>query len=97
MHRIEGHLGRLGIPTRRVDDGAIDPGFIHQGNGLTRSERGDLPVGCVTRQACAPRVDLSVNNLHELPPGLLTPSVRNGSRTRWLLLMVSHAATIDPG
>ena len=68
-HRFEGHLGRLGVPTGRVDDGGIDAGFIHQGNGFAGRERGNLPVGCVTRQASAPSVDLSVDNLHELPPG----------------------------
>jgi hypothetical protein len=75
-----------------VDDRTIDTGLIHQDNGLPWRERGDLPVGCVARQAGAPSVDLSVNDAHEFSSEMLAPSLRNRSAVRSLLLMASHAA-----
>lgn len=47
-----------------MDDGGVNRGFVHQGDGLFRGKVGYLPVGLVAGQAGSPGVDLGVNDLH---------------------------------
>src|SRR5438874_6632227 len=63
-YRREGHLGRSGIPTRRMNDGSVDAAFIHLPDRFLWSEMRHLPVRHVARQAASPEVNLRVDHLH---------------------------------
>ena len=47
-----------------MDDRGVDTALIHQADGLFGSERRDLPMRQIARQAAAPDVDLGIDNLH---------------------------------
>src|SRR5947207_15233650 len=63
-YRRECHLGRSGIPTRRMNDGSVDAGFIHQPDRFLWGEMRHLAVRHVARQAASPEVNLRVYFRH---------------------------------
>src|SRR4029450_10918627 len=66
--RLEGHVGRLGVPARRMDHGGVDTALVHEAHGLLGGERGDLAMGHVAGQPAAPEMDLSIHDAHHASP-----------------------------
>ena len=66
--RLERHVVRIRVPTRRMNDGGIDAPFVHQSDGLLRGEGRHLPMREVAWQAGAPEVNLGVDYLHRMLP-----------------------------
>ena len=73
-HGLEGHLGRAGVPARRVDHGGVDTTLVHEAHGLLGGERGDLAMGHVAGQTAAPEMDLSIHDTHLSLRGRLVTS-----------------------
>src|SRR5215831_21069954 len=85
-HGLEGHLGRVGIPARRVDHGGVDTTFVHEAESFPGGERGDLAMGHVAGQSAAPEMDLSIHDAHHASPSLSRATSRSGldnSNPRW--------------
>src|SRR5207247_4162987 len=83
LNRLKCHLGRIWVPTRRMNDGGIDTPFIHQDDGLFRGEGRHLSMREVAWQAGSPEVNLGVDDLHDtissfLRIGQSTPAARSG-------------------
>src|SRR4029453_1615913 len=99
-HGLEGHLGRLGIPARRMDHGGVDTALVHQTEGLLGGERGDLAMGHVAGQPAAPEMDLSIHEAHQLSP-LYLLARRDSINSRWRLPRsltgLGGSAIVEPG
>ena len=72
---LEGHLGRVGIPARRVDHRGVDTALVHEAHGLLGGERSDLTMGHVAGQTAAPEMDLGIHDAHRAS----LPSIGNES------------------
>ena len=83
-HRLEGHLGGVGVPARRVDHGGIDAALVHQAQRLLGCERGDLAMGHVAGQTATPEMDLSIHDAHHAPPSSSTRCQSSHPCRAWL-------------
>ena len=75
-HRLEGHLGGVGIPARRMDHRGVDAALVHQSHRLLGRERRDLAMGHVARQPATPEMDLGVHDAHHAPPSSVASALR---------------------
>ena len=62
--RLDRQLVGIGVPSRRMDHGRVDAGFIHLLQQIVLREGGDLSVARVRGFVVGPDVDLCIDDQH---------------------------------